>query len=163
MTAARLLAIAALAVGLACATAPAPPCDRGSAPEPGRFGRVEVAIAPEAVSLDAETAARLIALVRQSARDWLEQRGRLAPDGELALIVTIDAARLRSAWVTWLFAWAAAPDHLAAQVSVLRDLALVPSCPVRVESAVSGYSWRDRDARVAHLAHRLGHRIAEGL
>ncbi|TMA33577.1 MAG: hypothetical protein E6J87_09685 [Deltaproteobacteria bacterium] len=77
--------------------------------------------------------------------------------------MTIDAARLRSAWVTWLFAWAAAPDHLAAQVSVLRDLALVPSCPVRVESAVSGYSWRDRDARVAHLARRLGHRIAEGL
>ncbi|HKA14412.1 MAG TPA: hypothetical protein VKH41_05305 [Myxococcota bacterium] len=124
---------------------------------------MEVAFAPDGGSLDAESAARLVVSVRQSARDWLDQRGRLASDGELALVVTIDDARLRSALVAWLFAWAAAPDHLGAQVAVLRDLESSARCPVRVESAVSGYSWRERDARLEHLARWLGHRIAEGL
>ena len=159
----RLLAVAALGLGLACASAPPPHCELGSAPEPGRFARVEVALAPEATSLDAESTARILALVRQSARDWLEQRDRLAPDGALSLELRIDSARLRSAWVTWLFAWAAAPDHLSAQVSVLRGLERAARCPVRVESALAGYAWRDPDARLERLARRLGHRIAEGL
>ena len=148
---------------LACAGAPAPHCDLPSAPETGRFARVEVALAPDTASLDAVSAAHLLGSVRQSARDWLEQRDRLAPDGDLSLQVRVDALRLRSSGVAWLFSWAAAPDHLGAQVTVLRGLERVDRCPARVESALSGYSWRDPDARLDRLARRLGHRIAEGL
>lgn len=162
---ARLLAIAALGLwlGLACASAPAPRCDRASEPETGRFARVEVALAPDASSLAPKAAAELLVWVRQSALDWLEQGDRLAPGGELTLLVTIDSARLRSAATTWLFGWAAAPDHLAAQVSVLHGLERATRCPARVESALAGYSWRDPDARLERLARRLGRRIAEGL
>ena len=160
---ARLVALAALATGLACAAAPAPPCDPGSAPQDARFARVEVAIAPAGASLDAEAAARLVALVRQSARDWLELRGRTAPDGELSLIVTVDSVRLRSAWVTTLFAWAAPPDHLAARVSLRRAAEREPRCDARVESALAGWSWRDPELRLDRLARRLGQRVAEGL
>jgi hypothetical protein len=167
MADARLLAIAALGVGfgLACANPPAPRCEESS--EIGRIARVEVALAPDASGLAPEEGALVVAVVRQSALDWLEQQNRLAPDGQLALVVTIDSARLRSGAVTWLFAWAAAPDHLAAQVVLERGHARDPTlhlrCPVRVESALAGYSWRDPDARLARLARRLGRRIAEGL
>jgi hypothetical protein len=160
---ARAIASAALALGLACANVPAPRCDLPSAPEAGRFARVEVALAPDAASLDDASAARLLGEVRQSARDWLEQRDRLAPDGELSLQVRVEALRLRSSWVTWLFAWAVAPDRLAARVTVLRGLERADRCPERVESALSGYSWRDPDVRLDRLARRLGHRIADGL
>jgi hypothetical protein len=163
MADARLVAIAALGVicGLACAGAPAPRCEQSSAI--GRFARVEVALAP-GTGLAPEEGVRVVALVRQSALDWLEQQDRLAPDGQLSLVVTIDSARLRSASVTWLFAWAAPPDHLAAQVSVLQHgVERTALCPARVESALAGYSWRDPDARLERLARRLGHRIAEGL
>jgi hypothetical protein len=164
MSDSRTLAIAAAVLGLACASAP--PVEPASRPAPvaGRYARVEVALAQRgAPCLEADAAARLAAVVRQSARDWLEQRERLAPDGAYALAVTVDSARLRSAWVTWLFAWVAAPDHVAARVSVLRDGAPVAGYPVRVESALAGYSWRDPDARLDRLARRLGHRLAEGL
>jgi hypothetical protein len=157
----RCFAIAAL--GLACASAPERLCDRPSTSDTGRYARVEVALAPDASSLSPDAAARLVAWVRQSARDWLEQRDRLAPDGELALVVTIGSARLRSPTVTWFFAWATAPDHLAAQVLVVRGSEPASRCPVRVESALAGYSWRDPEARLERLARRLGHRIAEEL
>jgi len=164
MSDSRAFAIAAIALGLACVSPP--PVEPASRPMPvaGRYARVEVALAQAGVScLDADAAARLVAVVRQSARDWLEHGERLAPDGAYALEVTIESARLRSGWVTWLFAWAAAPDHAAARVSVLRDGERVASYPVRVESALAGYSWRDPDARLDRLARRLGHRLAEGL
>jgi hypothetical protein len=161
MADARLFAIAAL--GLACASPPAPRCDPSLGPETGRFARVEVAIAPDEASLAPKAAAEVVVWVRQSALDWLEQRDRLARDGDLTLLVTIDSARLRSAATTWLFAWAAAPDHVAARVSVLHGLDRADRCPARVESALSGYSWRDPDARLERLARRLGQRIAEGL
>jgi hypothetical protein len=123
-----------------------------------------VAVAPEvAADLEDDAAAALARAVRQSARDWLEQRDRLAGDGELALVVRIDSARLRPAWVAWLFAWVAAPDQLATQVLVLRGAEPVSSTPVRVESALSGWAWRDPDERLDRLARRLGQRIAEGL
>jgi hypothetical protein len=162
MAPARLtfIALSICGLGLACATS-APPCEP-SEPEVGRFARVEVAIDREA-SLRADRGTRVAALVRQSARDWLEQRNRLASDGDLTLLVTIDDGRLRTAAVAWWFAWIAAPDHLDAQVSVLRGLDRVPRCPVRVESALAGYSWRDPDARLDRLARRLGHRIADAL
>jgi hypothetical protein len=164
MTGSRSFAVVVIALGFACASAP--PAVQSLRPPPieGRYARVEVALAPDhARCLEAEAATRLIAGVRQSARDWLEQGDRLAPDGALVLEVTVDSTRLRSAWVTWLFAWAAAPDHLAARVSVLRDGASVAVYPVRVESSLAGYSWRDPDARLDRLARRLGHRLAEGL
>ncbi len=162
MAGSRPLAVAALA--LACAGAPVPEPDFQSAPEDARYARVEVSLAPGAASsLDPEARAQLVTWVRQSARDWLEQRGRLAPDGECSLVVTVDSARLRSSWVTWLFAWAAAPDHLEAQVFVLRGLDRVASHARRVESALAGYAWRDPEARLERLARRLGRRIAEGL
>jgi hypothetical protein len=164
MPAARQLAIAlGIGTSLACASAPAPRCEPSAEPESGRFARVEVALPPDGSKLAPEEGARLVALVRQSARDWLEQRDRLSTDGELTLLVAIDGARVRSAAVAWLFAWLAAPDHLTAQVSVLRGLDRESRCPVRVESALSGYSWRDPDARLERLARRLGHRIADGL
>jgi hypothetical protein len=165
MADARLPAIATLGLWLwlACASAPAPRCDLASEPETGRFARVEVALAPDASSLGPKAAAELLVRVRQSALDWLEQRDRLAPDGELTLLVTVDSARLRSAPTAWLFAWAAAPDHLAAQVSVLHGLERATRCPARVESALAGYSWRDPNARLERLARRLGQRIAEEL
>jgi hypothetical protein len=165
MTDARLLAIATLGLwlGLACASPPAPRCDLAAEPEAGQFARVEVTLAPDASSLAPKAAAELLVWLRQSALDWLEQRDRLAPDGELTLLVTIDSARLRSASTTWLFGWVAAPDHLAAQVSVLHGLERAARCPTRVESSLAGYSWRDPDARLERLARRLGQRIAEGL
>ncbi len=157
----RLLAIAPLA--LACASAPAPRCELPPGPD-GRVARVEVVLAPAGVrALGRERAERVAALVRQSARDWLEQADRLAPDGELALEVTIDSARLRSAGSTWLFAWIASPDHLAAQIAVRRGAERAGQCPVHVESALSGYAWRDPDARLERLARRLGRRAAAGL
>jgi hypothetical protein len=162
MSDSRAFAVAAIALGLACA-APREPSSH-PARVAGRYARVEVALAQDgARCLDADDAARLIGVVRQSARDWLEQRDRLAPDGAYTLEVTVESARLRSGWVTWLFAWAAAPDHVAGRVSVLRGGARVARYPVRVESALAGYSWRDPDARLDRLARRLGRRLAEGL
>ena len=164
MTRLRSFAVVAIALGLACASAP--PAVQSLRPPPveGRYALVEVSLAPDgARCLEAGAATRLIAVVRQSARDWLDHGGRLAPDGEFMLEVAVDSTRLRSAWVTWLFAWAAAPDHLAARVSVLRDGARVAGYRVRVESALAGYSWRDPDARLDRLARRLGHRLVEGL
>ena len=163
MAGARPLAIAALGLGLGCASAPVAHCDLAPVQESGRFARVEVALAPDAGSLAPEAADRLAVWVRESALDWLEQRDRLAADGQLALLVTIESARLRGPATAWLFAWAAAPDHLAAEVSVLRGLDRTARCPVQVESALAGWSWRDRDARLERLARRLGRRIAEGL
>ena len=161
MTDFRWLAIAALALG--CAVHPLPSCDLQPGRQVGQVARVEVALAPEASSLAPKAAAELLVQVRQSALDWLEQRDRLRPDGELTLLVTVDSARLRSAPTAWLFGWAAAPDHLAAQVSVLSGLERATRCPARVESALAGYSWRDPEARLERLARRLGQRIAEGL
>ena len=158
-----LLAIAVLALGLSCASAGPPRCELATAPVSGRFAQVDVALAGDAASLDAKTAARVSGLVRQSARDWLEQRDRAAPEGELALEVSIEAVRVRGSLSAWLFAWALAPAALAAQVSVRRGAERVPRCPVRVESALSGYSWRDPDPRLDRLARRLGRRVAEGL
>jgi hypothetical protein len=160
----RWLAIAAL--GLGCAAPSAPPCDPWSR-QLGQVARVEVSLAPDAGSLDPEASARLVATVRQSALDWFEQRGRFATEGQLALRVTIDSVRLRGTVSTWLFGWVAAPDHLAARVSVerehTRDLVNGNLCPARVESALAGWSWRDREARLDRLARRLGQRVAEGL
>jgi hypothetical protein len=125
---------------------------------------VEVAVAPEvAARLEDGAGARVARTVRQSARDWLDQGGRLAADGELSLVVSVESARLRPAWKTWLFAWAAAPDHLAARVLVLRGAERLSSTPVRVESALGGWAWRDPEERLDRLARRLGRRLAEGL
>jgi hypothetical protein len=158
----RWPAIAALA--LACAGTPSPEVGIQAPPAGARYALVEVALAPDAAAgLDPQVTGQLATWVRQSARDWLEQEGRLAPDGDASLLVTIEAARLRSSWVAWLFAWLAPPDSLEAHVIVLRGLDRAASGAVRVESALSGYSWRDPDARLERLARRLGHRIAEGL
>ena len=165
MADARFLAITALGVGLglACASAPAPRCDPASEPEAGRFARAEVALAPDASSLAPKAAAELLVWVRQSALDWLEQRGRLAPDGRATVEVAIDSARLRSELSAWLFAWIAPPDHLSARVALRRGALRTPRCAARVESALSGWSWRDPEPREDRLARRLGQRVAEGL
>lgn len=163
MAGARLLAIAALALG--CAARHPSPCELPR--QLGQVARVEVSLAPDAGSLDAEAAGRLAATVRQSALDWFEQRGRFAADGQLSLLVTIDSMRVRGTVAAWLFGSVALPDHLAAQVSMerehTRDLETADLCPARVESALAGWSWRDREARLERLARRLGRRIAEGL
>ena len=156
------LGLAALVLGCAGAPAPEPPA-RPERPE-GRYARVDVAVAPGvAEQLPADAAPPLARAVRQSARDWLEQGDRLAGDGELSLAVSVESARLRPAWKAWLFAWAAAPDHLAARVLVLRGAEPVSSAPVRVESGLSGWDWRDPAERLDRLARRLGQRVAEGL
>jgi hypothetical protein len=162
MAGSRLLAIAPLALGLACAGAPAPRCELRPAPDAWRYAGVEVAVAPGA-SQGPEADARIAAAVGQSTRDWLEQRGRLTADGNITVEVTVTSARVRSAAVAFLFAWAASPDHLAARVSLRRGDERVTRCPARVESALSGWSFRDPEPRRDRLARRLGHRIAEGL
>jgi hypothetical protein len=160
----RKIALGLAALALACSGAPAPePSARPERPE-GRYGRVDVAVAPAvAAQLPVDDASRLARAVRQSARDWLEQSDRLAGDGELALAVSVESARVRPAWVTWLFAWLADPDHVAAQVLVLRGAERLAAFPVRVESALSGWEWRDPGERLERLARRLGQRVAEGL
>jgi hypothetical protein len=160
----RKIALGFAAVLLACSGAPAPEAPaRPERPE-GRYARVEVAVAPAvAGQLPADAAAALARAVRQSARDWLEQGNRLAPDGELSLVVNVESARLRSACVALLFAWATAPDHLAARVLVLRGAEPVANISVRAESALSGWEWRDPGQRLDRLARRLGQRVVEGL
>ena len=156
---------AALLAFTALACAGAPPAPPPPAPVAGPFERVEVDLADGSIAgrLGPDDARRLRAVVRQSARDWLEQADRLAAPAPLALEVRLDSLRLRSAAVTWLFAWAVAPDHLAARVRVLRDGAEVSAGSVRVESALAGFSWRDPGPRLERLARRLGRRIALGL
>jgi len=158
----RLLAIAALGLALACAGPPGAVCELLPPAPDERYSGVEVELAP-GLSLDPAEAARVAAMTRQSALDWLEQRGRLAPGGGGSVAVTIDSAALRSAGVAWLFAWAVPPDHLSARVSLRRGAEHTPRCSARVESALAGWSWRDPDARIDRLARRLGQRVAEGL
>jgi hypothetical protein len=130
----------------------------------GRIARVDVAFAEADLGgLAADEAVRAAGVVRQSARDWLEHEGRLREDGDLAVTATLDALHLRANTTTWLFAWATAPDHLGARVVVRRAGEPVADFPIQVESALSGYSWRDRDERLERLARRLGHRIAARL
>jgi hypothetical protein len=159
----RKIALGVAALALACSGAPAPEPARPERPE-GRYARVEVVVAPGlTAALGAEAAAGTARSVRQSARDWLDQGGRLAADGELALAIQLDSAHVRPAWVAWGFAWVADPDHLAGEVRVLRGAERLASFPVRVESALSGWDWRDPDERLDRLARRLGQRLAEGL
>ena len=158
----RLLAIAALGLALACARPPGAVCELPPPAREQRYAGVEVALAP-GLRLDPAAATRVVAVTRQSALDWLEQRGRLEPGGASSVAVTVDSARLRSSLSTWLFAWAASPDHLAARVSLRRGAEREPRCAARVESALAGWSWRDPEARLDRLARRLGQRVAEGL
>ena len=158
----RLLAIAALGLALACASPPGAICELSPPAPDERYAGVEVALAP-GLPVGPAAAARVAALTRQSALDWLDQRGRLAPDGGTAVAITIDSARLRWTLTAWLFAWAAPPDHLAARVSLRRAAEREPRCDARVESALAGWSWRDPELRLDRLARRLGQRVAEGL
>ena len=162
MTDPRLLAIAALGLALGCASAPDAVCALDPPAPELRYAAVEVALGP-GLSLDPTAAARVAAQTRQSALDWLEQRGRLAPDGGATVAVTIESARLRSALTAWAFAWATSPDHLSARVALRSGSERTPRCPARVESALAGWSWRDPDTRLDRLARRLGQRVAEGL
>jgi hypothetical protein len=156
------LAVAALGLALGCAGAPPAVCDLLPPAPEERYAGVEVTLAPD-LGLDRGAAARVAAVTRQSALDWLEQRGRLAPEGGSVVEVVVDSARRRSALATIAFAWVAPPDHLSARVALRRGAARTPRCPIRVESALSGWSWRDPDPRLDRLARRLGQRVAEGL
>ena len=163
MNAPRLAALLGL-LALGCAGADVAPPSVFRAPTTGRVARVEVSFsAPDATGLARAEAGRTAAVVRQSARDWLEHGQRLAADGPLALEVSLDSLCLRSSLVTWLFSWAAAPDHLAARVVVRRRGTRVAAFPLRVESALAGFAWRDPEARLERLARRLGHRVAAEL
>jgi len=158
-----LLPVALALAALACVRAEAP---AGSEAQPveGRFSRVTVVLSDSgARPFGREAAERTAATVRQSARDWLEHDDRLAASGELELEVDLESLHLRSAVTTWLFSSLAEPDHLAAIVSVRREGALAARYPVRVESALAGYGWRDREERLDRLARRLGQRVAESL
>jgi hypothetical protein len=158
-----LLPVALALTALACARAQAPAAHE-TQPVEGRFSRVTVVLSEtDARPFDREVAARTAATVRQSARDWLEHGDRLAASGELELEVDLESLHLRGAVTTWLFASLAEPDHLAAIVSVRREGELAARYPVRVESALAGYGWRDREERLDRLARRLGQRVAEGL
>jgi hypothetical protein len=161
--------IATLALGaLGCAGPPPEGVVTSPQPIGGQFAGVEVSFAAlEGVGagfdLEPADADQLRATVRQSALDWLENANRLSDHGSLDLYVALDSLRLRSATVTWLLAWAAPPDHLAAEVQVARAGVAVARYRVRVESGLDGYSWRDPAARLDRLARRLGRRLAEGL
>jgi hypothetical protein len=156
------LAVLACAT-LACAGSDVPAASPALAVE-GRFSRVTVSVTEGGTQpFGPDAASRTAATVRQSARDWLEHEDRLAFEGELELEVDVDAAHLRGALTTWLFAALVPPDYLAATVSVRREGALAARYPVRVESALAGYGWRDREERLDRLARRLGQRVAESL
>ena len=158
----RLLAIAAFGLALACASPPAAICDLSPPGPQQRYAGVEVALAP-GLPLAPATAARAAAVTRQSALDWLDQRGQLDPGGGASVTIIVESARLRWTLTAWLFAWAAPPDHLAARVSLRRAAEREPRCAARVESALAGWSWRNPEARLDRLARRLGQRVAEGL
>lgn len=162
MTGLLPFAIAALGLALGCASAPAAVCAQDPPAPEVRYAAVEVMLGPR-VALDSAAAARVAELARQSALDWLEQRGRLAPDGGSTVAVTIDSARLRGALSAWAFAWIMPPDHLSARIALRSGLREVPRCASRVESALAGWSWRDPETRRDRLARRLGQRVAEGL
>jgi hypothetical protein len=154
--------LAALAPGCAGRGVEGPP-DEGMRVA-GGVARVDVAFAPPGAGrLEPDEATRTAATVRQSARDWLEHSGRLASDGDLAVAVALDSLRLRGAFSTWLLAWAVPPDHLSAHVVVSRSGRPVADFPLRVESALAGFGWRDRESRLDRLARRLGQRLAARL
>jgi len=147
-----------------CAATPSPASEPDDGAIAGTVGSVAVAFPDVGRSARArERGARASALVRQSARDWLEEAGRLAPEGELAVEATLEALRLRGALATWLFAWAVPPDHLSARVAVHRRGLPEARFALRVESALAGYGWRDPEERLDRLARRLGRRLAERL
>lgn len=162
-----VLVLGAVLLGAACGGAPEPSPSHPLPSEPlaGEVGAIEVASGPAlgAAAVRVLEAGGALAVLRQSARDWLEQRGRLAADGQLELRIEVTSLHLRSSVTVWLLSALAAPDHLEVQVVALRSGEPVREFRVRAESALSGFAWRDPGERLRRLARRVGRRLVEGV
>jgi len=100
-------------------------------------------------------------VLRQSALDWLEQRRRFSPQGELRVDIRIRVLHLRGSlaarwWPEWV-----APDRLVVGVVVKREGVDLVRFERSVESRLGGSDWADTRARARRLARRLGQRVAE--
>ena len=102
-------------------------------------------------------------VLRQSALDWLDARGRFDPSGELSVHVQIRSVRLRSELVALLFGRAWRADRLEAFARVTHGGQPVRGFPVRVARSVGGRDWKDPEERLQRMARVLGRRVAEGL
>ncbi|MEM7412643.1 MAG: hypothetical protein AAF430_20600 [Myxococcota bacterium] len=148
-----------LACLFACAGAPKlPPCGLDPARFPGRVGEVRVT---RVDSLAGERGERARARVEQAARDWLEHWERWDPASEVTVAVELRDLRLRGSLTTWLFSAVAPPDRLRAGVETSEGGNRERWPELTVESGLSGFSWRDPEARSERLARRLGRRVAE--
>ena len=99
--------------------------------------------------------------LRQSALDWLEQRDRFSPQGEVRVKVRIRSLHLRGSLAArWWPAWAAR-DRLGVEVTVEREGVEVARFQRSLESRLGGSDWADPRARARRLARRLGQRVAE--
>lgn len=103
------------------------------------------------------------AQVRQSALDWLDARRDLDPDGSIQVSVELYELRLRSAFTALVLAGLTGSDRLAARVGVYERGVPIASYALRVESALGGRDWRDREERLDRLARILGRRVADSL
>jgi hypothetical protein len=155
---------------LACRSEPLPAAVEPALPpllgDRGTVGRVDVvADAPPLSGAQQALLRRHDAapVLRQSALDWLDARGRFAPDGELSLHVQIRFVRLRSELVALLFGRASRDDRLEATITVKRGDRRLADFPVRVASSLGGRAWKDPEDRLQRMARVLGRRVAEGL
>ena len=171
MVAVRNIAVCcSLLALLACSSQPLPaPVEPPLPPllgDRGTVGRVDVvADAPPLSGAQQALLRRHDAapVLRQSALDWLDARGRFAPDGELSLHVHIRFVRLRSELVALLFGRASRADRLEATITVKRGDRRLADFPVRVASSLGGRAWKDPEERLQRMARVLGRRVAEGL
>jgi len=155
---------------LACRSEPIPaPVEHGLpvlAGERGAVGRLVVLVDSPPLSGAQQALLRrhdAAPVLRQSALDWLDARGRFAPDGELSLHVHIRFVRLRSELVALLFGRASRADRLEATITVKRGDRRLADFPVRVASSLGGRAWKDPEERLQRMARVLGRRVAEGL
>jgi hypothetical protein len=159
-----------LLVLLACRSEPIPASVERSLPillgDRGTVGRVVVVADSPPLSTAQQALLRrhhAALVLRQSALDWLDARGRFGSSGELSLHVQIRSVRLRGEFVALLFGRASRADHLEAFVMVARNGQQVRNFSARVASSVGGRDWKDPEERLQRMARMLGRRIAEGL
>lgn len=134
--------------------------------DPLPVGRMVVSVSSPPLSVAQQALLRrhrVGGVLRQSALDWLEARGRFDPAGAYAVEVQIRSVRLRGAWVALLLGRAAGEDHLEASVRLTRAGQLVNEFSSRVASSAGGRDWKDPAERLQRMARILGRRIAEGL
>ena len=158
--------LAGLALGCAASPAPSPHAERLQ----DLLGSLRVASLSVEAGVEIGEAPRddlveydISGVLRQSALDWLEQRRRFSPQGEIRVVVRIQDLRLRGPLAARWWPGLGAPDRHAVQVSARQGEVELARFERRVESRVGGRDWADSGARAQRLARRLGQRVAEAL